>query len=593
LTNILIHGIFPDQIFFERKRFPMYMRLIILLSLLLLTACAGVAPAPEDPQPLVSTPHEIYDVHSRSLYLYSRARFAIHDGDYPAALNLLREALELDPESAKINGEMAGIKLKIGQIPEALDYINRAITLDPKYRPPYVMGGIVMASAGNDAAAVDYLRTAVALDPSKEDAYLHLVMSLTRLFEYEEAVSTLKNLVKLNPDSILGYYYLGRTYSQMKLYREAVGYFAKVLELRPDFDQAVIDMAATYEAMGDYSHAIDTYRPLLDRDEHKAAILQRLIQLLLQQRRFAEALDYLKLASQSGLGGQETVRKIGLVHLELEQFDEAIAAFSDMLEKNPAADNIRLYLGIAYEEKGDLVRASAELSKISRSSSQYLEAVSHQSLILKEQGKTDQAIEVLKGAIDENPRNLDLYLNLSTLYESLDRPQAALEVLTGNEQLFQKEPRLHFRIGVLFDKLGQRTESINRMKQVLLLEPNDAQALNYLGYSYAEMGIHLEEALKYIKQAVSIRPRDAFILDSLGWTYFKLKRYDDAETALEEAISLVDDDSTIVEHLGDVYVARRLVKRALKQYQRALELAPERKELVEKMHKLKGEQGDR
>lgn len=567
----------------------MYMRLIILLFLLLLTACAGVDSTPGD-MPRQTTSPQIHDAHARSLYLFSRARFAVHAGNYPEALNLLREAIQLAPDSAKLHGEVADIKLKIGQIPEALEYINKAIALDPSYRPPFVLGGILMSSVGKDLEAAEYLRTAVKLDPAKEDAYLHLILSLTRLYEYEEAVSTLKSLVKLSPDSILGYYYLGRTYSQMKLYRDAIGYFTKVLELRPDFDQAAIDMAATYEAMGDYPLAIDAYRSLLDRDEHRAAVLQRLTQLLLQQRRFNEALEYLKLAAQAGLGGNETSRKIGLVHLELEQFDDAITVFSDMLEKDPSANNIRLYLGIAYEEKGDLERAYSEFGKISRNSNQYIEAVSHTALILKEQGKTDAAITVLKEAIDSNRGNLELYLNLSTLYESIDRPQAALEILTENEQHFLKEPRLHFRIGVLFDKLGKRTESINRIKQVLLLDPNDAQALNYLGYSYAEMGINLEEALKHLKLAVSIRPHDAFILDSLGWVYFKLKRYDDAIKALEEAVSLVDDDSTIVEHLGDVHAARKSIKKALKQYQRALELAPERRDLAEKIHKLKGEQ---
>lgn len=568
----------------------MYMRLFILLFLLLLSACAGIDPTPENAEHLTS---KVHDSHSRTLYLFSRARIATHEGDYPVALNFLREAIALEPDSARMYGEMADIKLKIGQIPEALEYINKAIALDPDYRPPYVLGGVVMSSVGKDLEASDYLRKAIKIDPSKEDAYLHLALSLTRLFEYEEAVSTLKALVKLNPDSVLGYYYLGRTYSQMKLYRDALGYFTKVLELRPEFDQATIDMAATYEAMGDYPHAIDTYRLLIDQEDQRAAVLQRLTQLLLQQRRFAEALEYLRLAAQSGLGGQETLRKIGLVHLELEQYDEAIAVFGDLLEKDPSADHIRLYRGIAFEEKEDLDNAYSEFSKIPKNSTHYFEAVSHIALILKEQGKTDAAISVLKDVIDSNRGNLELYLNLSTLYESIDRPQAALEILLENEQQFQKEPRLHFRIGVLLDKLGKRTESINRMKQVLKLDPKDAQALNYLGYSYAEMGIHLEEALKYIKQAIAIRPRDAFILDSLGWAYFKLKRYDEAVEALEEAISLVDDDSTIVEHLGDVYAARRATKKALKQYQRALDLAPERKELIEKMHKLKGEQGEK
>lgn len=565
----------------------MHIRLLILLFFLFLSACAGVATNPENSGPVVP---RVFDNHSRALYLFSRARIAVHEGDYPTALSLLREAIALEPDSARMHGEVADIKLKIGQVAEALDYINKAIALDPTYRPPYVLGGILMSSAGKDWEAADFLRKAVKIDPSKEDAYLHLALSLTRLFEYEEAVSTLKALVKLNPDSILGYYYLGRTYSQMKLYRDALGYFNKVLELRPDFDQAVIDKAATYEAMGDYPQAIEAYRSLLDQEEQRAAVLQRLTQLLLQQRRFTEALEYLRLSAQSGYGGQETVRKMGLVYLELERFDEAIAVFGELLEKDPSADNIRLYRGIAFEEKGDLDNAFKEFNKISHNSQQFFEAVSHIALILKEQDQADTAITVLKEAIDANRGNLDLYLSLSSLYESLDRPQAALETLTANEQQFQKEPRLHFRIGVLLDKLGKRTESINRMKQVLQLNPIDAQALNYLGYSYAEMGIHLDEALKYINQAVAIRPRDAFILDSLGWVYFKLKRYDDALKALEDAISLVDDDSTIVEHLGDVYAARRNIKRALKQYQRALQLAPERREIVEKMHKLKGEQ---
>ena len=569
----------------------MHLRLITILFLLLLSACAGISTTPENS---ASDPTMFHDSHARALYLFSRARISFHEGDYPTALNLLREAISLEPDSSLMHGEVAEIKLKIGQVPEALEYLNRAIALDPEYRPPYVLGGVLMTSAGKDQEAVNYLRKAVKLDPAKEDAYIHLVMSLTRLFEYEEAVSTLKALVKLNPDSVLGYYYLGRTYSQMRLYHDALGYFSKVLELRPEFDQAIIDKAATHEALGEYPEAILAYRSLVDQvDEQRPAVMQRLIQLLLQQRRFTEALEYLRLAAQAGLGGQETTRKIGLLHLELEQYDEAVSVFSSMLEKDPTADNIRIYLGTAYEEIGELDKALEEFSKVSRNAAQFYEAVSHRALILKEQGKVDAAIAVFMDEISANPNSLELHLNLSALYESIDRPQAALDVLFEDQQRFQKETRFHFRVGVLFDKLGKRNESIKQMKQVLKLDPKDAQALNYLGYSYAEMGIHLEEALNLIKQAVVIRPRDAFILDSLGWAYFKLKRYDEATDALEKAVALVDDDATVIEHLGDVYAARHLIKKALKRYQRAQELAPERKELVEKIHKLKGEHNEK
>jgi tetratricopeptide (TPR) repeat protein len=568
------------------------MPVIIFLSLLatLLSSCTSLPVVPPEAS-LQSSP--VHDGRARALYLYSRARLSGLEGDFPAALNTLRDAIALDPSSAFLHASVAEIKLKIGQTQEALEYVSKAIKLDPSYRPSYLMAGSVLAAAGKDSEAAGYLRKAVQLDPSKEDAYLQLAISLTRLFEYEEAVSTLKSLVKTNDESVLGYYYLGKTYGQMKLYRDAVGYFAKTLELRPDFDQAAIDMAAAYEAMGDYSKAIETYEELVGGDDDMAAVLQRLIQLLIQQRRFTEALEYLELASDSGYGGQETMRKIGLIHMELEQFDEAIKIFSSMLVKDPSTHLINLYLGMAYEEKGQLDTAYAEFLKIPFDSGSYIDAIGHIAFILKAQGKPDQAIEVLKKAIADNPRQLELYMNLSSLFEALDKSEEGLTLLLNAEKQFESDPRFHFRIGVLFDKLGKRPDSIERMKKVIILNPKDAQALNFLGYTYAEMGINLEEALSYLKKAVELRPNDGFILDSLGWAYFKLKKYDDAAKYLENAVALVEDDSTIVEHLGDVYSARKEYKKALKTYRKALDIDPDRKELTDKIRRIKGEPVER
>lgn len=564
--------------------------LVLIIAALMLSACAAV-PTPTPDAALQST--TVHDGSARALYLYSRARLAALEGDYPAALNILRDAIGLDPESAFLYTSLAEVKLKIGQVQEALEYIDKAIKLDPSYRPPYLMAGSIMAATGKDSEATDYLRKAVELDPAKEDAYLQLAVSLTRLFEYEEAVSTLKTLIKINNESVLGYYYLGKTYGQMKLYRDAVGYFSKALELRPDLDQAAIDMAAAYEAMGDYTKAIETYKGLVGDEESKVAVLQRLIQLLIQQRRFNDALVYLRIAVDSGYGGQETMRKIGLIHMELDQFDAAITVFNAMLEKDPEAHQVRLYLGMAFEEKGDFDSAFAEFSKIPQDSAAYIDAVGHLAFIHKEQGKPELAVEALKTAIADNPKQLELYLNLSSLYEALERRDEALALLLDTEKRFEGETRLQFRIGVLFDAVGKRAESIERMKKVIAINPRDAQALNFIGYTYAEMGINLEEALSYVKKAVEIRPNDGFILDSLGWVYFKLKRYDEAVRILEEAVALVPDDSTIAEHLGDVYLARRENKKALANYRKALEIDPDRKELADKIRRAKGEHGER
>ena len=562
----------------------------LLVFVALLSSCAVVS----GPTPDVSLQsNSVHDGKARALYLYSRARLAGLEGDYPAALNILRDAIELDPDSAFLLVSLAEVKLKIGQVREALEYIDKAIKLEPSFRTPYLMAGSVMAAAGKNAEAVVYLRKAVELDPDKEDAYLQLAVSLTRMFEYEEAVSTLKALININKESVLGYYYLGKTYGQMKLYHDAVSYFSKTLELRPDFDQAGIDMAAAYEALGDYTKAIETYKELVGEEDSKVAVLQRLIQLLIQQRRYNDALEYLHLAVDSGYGGQEIMRKIGLIHMELDQFDEAIQVFGTMLEKDPDAYQVRFYLGLAFEEKGDLDSASSEFNKIPKDSGIYIDAIGHIAFILKEKGKPELAIEALKTAIDDNPRQLELYLNLSSLYEALEKLDDALALLLDAEKRFERETRLQFRIGVLYDALGKRAESIERMKIVISINPLDAQALNFIGYTYAEMGINLEEALSYLKRAVEIRPNDGFILDSLGWVYFKMKKFDEASRYLEEAVALVPDDSTIAEHLGDVYLARREYKKALASYRKALEIEPDRQELADKIRRFKGEYGER
>src|SRR5689334_2479456 len=131
-----------------------YNSLILMLSAVVLSSCATTGDI--HPADAPSTP-AIYNSHSHALYLYSRSRLAAHDGDYPTALNLLREAIEADPSSAFLHAAIAEIKLKIGQVQEAMEYIDKAIKLDPALREPYVMAGSIMATAGKDFEAASYL----------------------------------------------------------------------------------------------------------------------------------------------------------------------------------------------------------------------------------------------------------------------------------------------------------------------------------------------------------------------------------------------------------------------------------------------------
>ena len=278
-------------------------------------------------------------------------------------------------------------------------------------------------------------------------AVLQLTSSLLKLFEYEESVNALKELTRLDPDSAAGFYYLGKTYSQMKLYREAVGYYQRAMELRPDFYQAAIDQAVSLEAVGDYDRAIAAYQVLIDATENRAPLINHLVQLLIQQRRYEDALVYLNKLASMGLGSSEVRRKIGLLYLELDRHDEAIKLFREMLVDEPESHQIRFYLGSAYEEKGELELAKAEFSRIPADAAVYAEALGHLAFILKEQERDDEAIQLLQKGIAADPDRMELYLSLATLYDAIDKDQEGLKLLLGVESRFIQESRFQFRLG--------------------------------------------------------------------------------------------------------------------------------------------------
>jgi len=113
------------------------------------------------------------------------------------------------------------------------------------------------------------------------------------------------------------------------------------------------------------------------------------------------------------------------------------------------------------------------------------------------------------------------------------------------------------------------------MKRAVELNPKNAAALNYLGYTYAEMGVQLDEAERLIRRALEIEPDDGFYVDSLGWVYYQRGDYRHAVEQLERAVELAGDDPTVAEHLGDAYGRAGKPRDALRLYQDALVRAKE------------------
>jgi tetratricopeptide (TPR) repeat protein len=145
---------------------------------------------------------------------------------------------------------------------------------------------------------------------------------------------------------------------------------------------------------------------------------------------------------------------------------------------------------------------------------------------------------------------------------------------------------LHFSLGVLYEKTDRFLESIKEMETILQMDSKNAEAMNFIGYTYADRGIKLEEAEDLIRKALALKPGNAYMLDSLGWVCFRQNKLTEAITYLKEAALMLPQDVTIAEHLGDVYAASGQIEAAREIYMQVMKLNPDHKTVPEKIEKL-------
>ncbi|MCX5718839.1 MAG: tetratricopeptide repeat protein [Nitrospirae bacterium] len=137
----------------------------------------------------------------------------------------------------------------------------------------------------------------------------------------------------------------------------------------------------------------------------------------------------------------------------------------------------------------------------------------------------------------------------------------------------------------MFEKTNRFDEMVISLKKTIEINPKHADALNYLGFSYADKGINLEEARLLINKALELKPDSGYIIDSLGWVYFKMGNYDEAMKILQRAAEMVKDDPVIYEHIGDVYSSKGLKERAKEFWEKSLELQEKEEGLKERVEK--------
>lgn len=198
---------------------------------------------------------------------------------------------------------------------------------------------------------------------------------------------------------------------------------------------------------------------------------------------------------------------------------------------------------------------------------------------LEDLDRNDEAAKVLEGMAAERPERTDALITLGDLYRRDERYAEAESAYTRAIARLPSPQEADWRVlyarGISYERTKRWPEAEADLKLALEIEPEQPFVLNYLGYSWVDQGLHLDEAKRMLNRAVELRPEDGFIVDSLGWAYYRLGDYPKAVEHLERAVELEPGDPVVNDHLGDAYWQVGRQREARFQWQRSLTLKPD------------------
>ena len=205
--------------------------------------------------------------------------------------------------------------------------------------------------------------------------------------------------------------------------------------------------------------------------------------------------------------------------------------------------------------------------------------------------RTEEAKVRLDKLIADSPKDLEAIMALGNIQRARKQYAECAESYGKGIATIAKPEKANWLIfyfrGICNERTKNWTGAEADLKKALELFPDQPHVLNYLGYSWVDQGVNLDDGMKMIRRAVEQRPDDGYIVDSLGWAHFRLGNFEEATKHLERAIELKPEDPTINDHLGDCYWKIGRILEAQFQWAHARDLKPDPDELKKIEEKLR------
>ncbi|MEE4243264.1 MAG: tetratricopeptide repeat protein [Desulfopila sp.] len=489
---------------------------------------------------------------------------------YEEALEAYEKAAICDPNALYIAEKIPVLLIQLGRFEEAADWLENYIVDRPDKTVQRFMLARLKIEAGQEDEAIELYREALQAEPDNDNIRLRLGLLYSKKGEYTIAETLFQAILNNNGESYFALLYLARLHAKTGHLNAAEQKYMEALALNWS-QELCLEIADFYNLRKQFSKAREMYEQILQKDERDERAALGMVQTYLYLQDAEAALQELSRIRRfsNNFVRLDLIRSQILINID--DNDRAKEILLELLQNEAPAQAYYL-LGVIFYQEGDFTKAITHLNTIPPSASEYRDAIMLQVRILEESGRSNQSIDLLEKAIVDREHRLPVFYSwLASLYQNQQNMAKALATLAAGTTVFTEDESLLYEYAVLQEKSGNHEEAMQLMQKILAKNINHADALNFIGYSWADRNIQLQKAYEYITRALEIKPESGYILDSLGWVYYRLGAFEKAEVELLKALELEPNDPYIHEHLGDTYKALGNKEKSRYYYQKSLE----------------------
>ncbi len=564
-----------------------------LLLLLGLAACAQL-PTKVDSEKLEDSAEQaninqsslpMQELTAPILFDFLLAETALQRG-YPeiAINNYLKLAQTTrDPRIAQRATEIA---LRLRQPFAAENAVSLWTELDPGSTNAHQAAAALLVNMDRLDEARPHLKMLLASEENEVDqAFMQLNKLLANNPNKIESLKLIQQLAEPYPDLPAAHFAVSQAAWLASQYEIALDAMRQALKIRPDWEMAAVYQGQILQRMRSKDVAT-YYENYLNKYPKANEMRASFVRLLITERNFDGAREQLQQLLEENPDNADVALTIGLLSMELRDFNVTEESLKKALSLG-YKDKSLVYFHLAqiYEETQRTDLALTSYHKV-KSGDRFFPAQIRYAALLAQKGDINAARRHLQHLpVANDQQKAHLILAEAQLLRQSGSHQQVFDLLNNGLKQLPDFPELLYDRALAADKIGKFDILEKDLRKLIQLKPNSAHAYNALGYSLAERGDRLPEALQLIKKAVALSPEDAYIMDSLGWVYYRMGNIQEGLNYLNMAFA-ARPDPEIAAHLGEVLWVKGAKEDAKKIWQSALRDNPDNEVLLQTMERL-------